>query len=61
MLETVLGVDFISGTEVKQLLDKLSQRVYDLEQGIGAITQFQMVKGAQGPEDVDAAYHHVEL
>ena len=69
VLETALGgfddtvkqalqaVDFMSGTEVKQLMDKLSQRVYDLEQGIGATTQFQMVTDVEGPDDVNAAYH----
>ena len=36
--------------EVAALVDELADRVYELEQGVGATTQFQMVKVAEGPD-----------
>ena len=42
-------------------MDKLSQRVYDLESNIGAASQFQMVEGVQGRDDVDATYKDVVI
>ena len=47
--------------EVAQLVDELADRVLDLEQGVGATTQFQMVKGAEGPDAVDSAFKHLAL
>ena len=37
------------------MIDQLSQRVFDLEQGVGPTTQFHTVK----PDDVDASFAHV--
>ena len=39
----------------------MADRVLDLEQEVGATTQFQMVKGAEGPDAVDATCQHLSL
>ena len=47
----------MSTDEVRELVDQLAQRVYDLENGLGATTHFHMVK----PDDVDSSFASISV
>ena len=57
MVQLFQGLDVMSAAQVRDMVDKLAERVFDLEQGQAATTHFHVVK----PEDVDVSYAHVSV
>ena len=55
--QALQGLDVMSTDEVRDLVDQLSQRVYDLENGFGATTHFHMIK----PDDVDSSFASISV
>ena len=57
VIRTVEDLSVMRVEDVKDLVDELAQRVFDLEAGQAATAHFHMVK----PDDLDSSYSHTSM